>query len=204
MNNKVGGDTEINNDEIKVGFKKGEYGGPKGLRIRIRPLYFPVMASTLSYKLYLPEDFEVIKGGKLPGFSGACGCHDGFCTRIMWRRHLDTEIYCHGPKQDEDYYKNSFIFNPKYGDSIGRGKAKLTTGWNTVSLSIRLNDIGKSNGVMRMNINGTMYSFEQYRFRECEHIKIDTVLLVMFYGGSNTSWAPTKDTYAIFKDIKYF
>jgi hypothetical protein len=55
---------------------------------------------TLEYAVYFPEDFDWVKGGKLPGlFGGHESCSGGddaldcFSTRLMWRAKGAGELY---------------------------------------------------------------------------------------------------------------
>ena len=206
VNGSIGGNTEIEDNIITSTHKKGEYGGPKGLRIRYRPKELPCLQGTLKYKVFFPPDFEIIKGGKLPGLCGGCDCnHTGFATRLMWRRKADGEVYCHGPKQSESYYQQNWTYNPKFGDSLGRGNFKFLLGqWNSVALYLKLNDVGIDNGIIHLTVNGQpAFEYSNYIFRECDRTSIDTILFVMFYGGSDQSWAPNKDTFAKFKDLEF-
>ena len=206
LSNTAGGHIEMTDDILTVTHKQGEYGGPKGMNIRFKPKSMPCEEGTLRYKVMLPKEFDIAKGGKLPGLCGGCQCgHTGFATRLMWRRGLDGEVYCHGPKQSSLYYKQNWIYDEKYGDSLARGAYKFKTDeWNAIELYLKLNDPQHCNGTIRLTVNGSIvFNYTEYVFRECSHIKIDTILFVMFYGGSNESWAPTKESKAYFKDIDF-
>ncbi|KAG8753039.1 hypothetical protein FRC12_011686 [Ceratobasidium sp. 428] len=55
---------------------------------------------TFGYSVFLPVDFEPVRGGKLPGlYGGKTGCSGGdaaldcFSTRLMWRAKNDGELY---------------------------------------------------------------------------------------------------------------
>jgi hypothetical protein len=55
---------------------------------------------TFGYSVFLPVDFEAVRGGKLPGlYGGKTGCSGGdaaldcFSTRLMWRTNNDGELY---------------------------------------------------------------------------------------------------------------
>lgn len=60
-------------------------------------------SATLEYEVFMPSDFDCVKGGKLMGLSGGRGggrgCGGGadpahcFNARIMWRRNCDGEAY---------------------------------------------------------------------------------------------------------------
>lgn len=65
---------------------------------------------TLKYDIKMKENYEFVKGGKLPGlFGGATSCSGGanaadlgcFSTRLMWRRDGDAELYLYAP-YDQD------------------------------------------------------------------------------------------------------
>eukprot|EP00834_Sanchytrium_tribonematis_P003640 NODE_147_length_15617_cov_0.576750.p12 type:complete len:230 gc:universal NODE_147_length_15617_cov_0.576750:3648-2959(-) len=203
--NGIGGHTQLTNDEIVTHFKAYQYGNPNGMRIKFKPPILPTNQITLSYSVYFPPDFIINKGGKLPGLCGGCKCnHDGFCIRPMWRRQFDNEIYVHGPPQSTDYYNHNFIYNPKYGDSLYRGASQFKLGeWNHIQIAIQLNKIGSNDGIIQFKVNHQfIFEYKSYIFRTCPHIQIDTILFVMFYGGSDVSWSPNQDTYAKFKDIQ--
>ena len=55
---------------------------------------------TLDYKVFFPDDFDWVKGGKLPGlYGGHTRCSGGnpaldcFSTRLMWRAGGAGELY---------------------------------------------------------------------------------------------------------------
>lgn len=92
--------------------------------------------SILHYTLHFSEDFNFVKGGKLPGLCGG-DCprggnksQYGFSTRFMWRRDGQLETYAYTPDSDS-----------AFGVSIGRGMYTFSPG-NTYELSqeIKIND----------------------------------------------------------------
>eukprot|EP00835_Amoeboradix_gromovi_P003609 NODE_246_length_12992_cov_0.264407.p6 type:complete len:234 gc:universal NODE_246_length_12992_cov_0.264407:8120-8821(+) len=204
----IGGNTTIEKSQIIVKLKKGEYGNPKGLRFNYCPPNIEnATVFTLEYTVKFPDDFDPVKGGKLPGFNG-----DEFCSRVMFRRNDGTnqnrfgaEMYLHGPRQiDGDYNKMpGFKANDKYGDSLYSYYYWFEKGVeNNLLFSIKLNDVGMANGTILLKINQITHKYERYTFRTKDSTSVSSILFCMFFGGSNESWAPTKDEIIIFDNIR--
>ena len=130
---------------------------------------------TFTYSVYFPEDFDFVKGGKLPGlyggtsFDNAKSCSGGrqddrqscFSARTMWRTNGMGEIYNYLPNGAHDANPNYCTMapfstcNPDYGDSVARGAFTFPKGqWTTVAQRLKLNDIGQSNGEQELYVNG--------------------------------------------------
>ncbi|CAE6446151.1 unnamed protein product [Rhizoctonia solani] len=121
---------------------------------------------TFSYSVFLPADFEPVRGGKLPGlYGGKTGCSGGdaalncFSTRLMWRANSDGELYLYAPKDKQTSEVCSTpprsICEADYGLSIGRGSFKFTPGqWTHVSQTVVLNTPGKQDGYFALDVNG--------------------------------------------------
>ncbi|KAG9102849.1 hypothetical protein FRC06_000963 [Ceratobasidium sp. 370] len=121
---------------------------------------------TFGYSVFLPVDFEPVKGGKLPGlYGGKTGCSGGdaaldcFSTRLMWRAKNDGELYLYAPKDKQtDRVCNTpprSICEADYGLSIGRGSFKFTPGqWTHVSQTVVLNTPGRQDGYFTLDVNG--------------------------------------------------
>ncbi|GAO28597.1 polysaccharide lyase [Geofilum rubicundum] len=54
---------------IKIVFPKNKYGTFPGCSWKV-PFERPVEQASLSYKVFVPADFDFVKGGKLPGLAG--------------------------------------------------------------------------------------------------------------------------------------
>ena len=57
--------------------------------------------------------------------------------------------------------------------------------WNEVKLHVKLNDVGKANGVARVTINGCTRELNDVSFRERKDTLIQSVALECFFGGSS-------------------
>ncbi len=153
----------------------------------------------LSYYVRFSDDFDFVKGGKLPGLYGGDGASggktpdgtNGFSTRFMWRRNGDGELYAYLPTSDE------------YGTSIGRGNWQFIPGtWHHIEQEVVLNEPGQANGRVKVWLDGNMVLDEQgLTFRTVEDLKIDGIFFSTFFGGGDPSWATPKDVYVDFADF---
>ena len=153
----------------------------------------------LSYYLRFADDFDFVKGGKLPGLFGGDGASggnipdgtDGFSTRFMWRRNGDGEVYAYLPTSKD------------YGTSIGRGNWRFKPGiWHHLEQEIELNSPGQADGQIKVWLDGVqVLDIEGITFRDVESLKIDGIFFSTFFGGGNSSWATPKDTYIDFAEF---
>jgi hypothetical protein len=156
----------------------------------------PVDHSFVRYYLRFEPGFDVVKGGKLPGFYGGTQVSggripdgtDGFSTRFMWRAAGQGEVYA--------YLPSSTLF----GTSLGRGNFSFTAGvWQCLEEEVRLNTPGASDGVVRAWLDGKLvYQNEHLFFRSVGTLQIEGVFFSTFFGGADASWAPTRDQHADF------
>ncbi|GAA5921635.1 hypothetical protein JCM1841_000885 [Sporobolomyces salmonicolor] len=148
---------------------------------------------TLEYSVFFPEDFDFVKGGKLPGlYGGHTGCSGGaesedcFSTRLMFRSGGKGEIYLYIPR---DVQPAALCNTPpvsycdtQYGLSIGRGAWTFKTGaWTTLRQEIKLNTPGLADGAFKVFANDELV------------ISSDAVIfrLAPDSGNSSTSATPT-------------
>ncbi|KAK9767026.1 hypothetical protein K7432_003462 [Basidiobolus ranarum] len=171
--------------------------------------------ATLEYQVYFPKGFNFVQGGKLPGFYGGSGdctrdSRDGnrcFSTRFMWRNGGEGEIYSYAPDKQASEYCNippDSVCNSQYGDSLARGSFKFTPGkWSTVRQSLRLNTVGKQDGVMKVWMDGQLViNYTQMVFRTKQNSRISGLLFHTFFGGASPSYRTPVDTYTYFKNVK--
>ena len=156
----------------------------------------PVDALFLRYYVRFQDDFDFVKGGKLPGFYGGTQVSggripdgtNGFSTRFMWRTAGQGEVYAYLPSSD------------KFGTSLGRGDFSFTPGkWHCLEQQVVLNTPGAANGAVRAWLDGKpAYQNEQMLYRTVASLRIEGVLFSTFFGGGDSSWAPDKDLHADF------
>lgn len=169
----------------------------------------------ISQMVYLEPGWEwggdTYEGGKLGfGFGGGTtpsgGIVDiaGFTARIMWRGN-----YLGGGKYDGTGRLSVYSYAADRPDNIGEdyfiGDYQVPVGeWFNITYEIRANSsIDEYDGHARAWINGDLL-LEQYGIawqQAGDQPVIDTLYYSSFYGGSNRGWAPSKPTYAKFKNV---
>ncbi|MGB3532084.1 MAG: polysaccharide lyase [Microcoleaceae cyanobacterium] len=159
----------------------------------------PTDALKLSYYVRFSDDFEFVKGGKLPGLFGGTETSggnipdgtNGFSTRLMWRRDGDGELYAYLPTS-----KN-------YGTSIGRGSWQFVPGlWHHIEQEVILNYPDEKDGKIRVWVDGKLVIDEdKLTFRTTDNLKIEGIFFSTFFGGGSTSWATPKDVHTDFADF---
>lgn len=109
---------------------------------------------TFKWDMKLMENYEFVKGGKLPGlFGGAVSCSGGadaaelgcFSTRLMWRRDGDGELYLYAPHAQAEGFcdRPNYHCNLDYGNSVERGSFVFQPGqWHKMEQRVKLNDPG--------------------------------------------------------------
>lgn len=177
---------------------------------------------TFSYRLMFSENYEAVKGGKLPGLYGgnsaseALTCSGGrrdpgcFSVRFMWREEMKGEAYTYLPS-GPDFPGNKQICNvPPYstcndvfGASIGRGSWTFQPGkWQTIAQRVRLNDHGQANGEMEVIVGGvSMFDLKGLTFVTTPEGRFQGIMAQVFPGGHDSSWAPSQDQSVFFKDF---
>ena len=153
----------------------------------------------LSYRVRFEEDFDFVLGGKLPGFYGGEGNaggdkpdgSDGWSGRMMWRPGGAAVQYIYHPDQP-DIYGEDF----RYGRTFQPGI------WHTVEHRFVMNTPRMHDGVVQTWFDGEeALHVEGLRFRDVDTFAIDGLRLAFFFGGSNSSWATTKDEYIYVDDF---
>ncbi|WPT11952.1 hypothetical protein PSENEW3n2_00005451 [Picochlorum sp. SENEW3] len=189
----------------------------------------PVSATSaaLEYEVYIPSDFDFVKGGKLMGMSGGRGggrgCGGGadpawcFNSRIMWRRDGWGEAYLYVPEgMQHPEFCNKYqrcsgtgikpcnFCNLDKGVSFARGGFVFQKGeWNKIYMNMTLNTPNVTNGILEIRHNGrrAIY-FDKLNWRQTDEAKIEAVEFSTWFGGSNSGWGPPKDTHVLLRNIK--
>jgi len=166
----------------------------------------------LGYNLRFGDGFDFVKGGKLPGlYGGHTSCSGGadsencFSTRFMWRRSGDGEVYAYMPNdQVEGFCEEPDVHcNYEYGHSLGRGAWRFEVGVDQLlSQKVTLNTPGAMDGSVVVMLDGVeVYRREQLNIRNSAEVEVLGIMLFTFYGGSESSWAPSYDTQAYFRNF---
>lgn len=130
-------------------------------------------AACLAYAVFLPENFEFGRGGRLPGLLGLPVAEGGepdavaFSTRYSWRERGAGDILPQLPGQPEA----RTIGNDRKGFVFPRGR------WVQLEQEVVLNDTGRRNGIIRVWVDGDMrYQRTAVVFQEDKPARIAGVL----------------------------
>jgi len=199
-------DDELQSNVLKVRYPQGCVGSQECAMQARTILDTAVDTAWVRYKVKFGDDFQWVKGGKLPGLCGGrcnTGCvsvsgEDGWSARIMWRGGGDIVQYLYYPDK-----------RSSCGDDFEWSDRFSTGGWHEVKTQVIMNtpgvsgNNGKRDGMVRSWYDGEL-SLEQtdIRFRDIADLKIDRFYFSTFFGGSDGSWAPSRDVYVYFDDFE--
>lgn len=165
----------------------------------------PVNKAFLEYKLFFPADFDFVKGGKLPGLGGGRGNtggkvpngKDGWSVRFMFMEHGEVCAYLYYPAMKGRFGEQIYLKSGSTRFILPRAK------WLKIGLEVQMNESGRENGWIRCYINDElMLEKRGLLFRRSENLKIDHLLFSTFFGGADSSYAPLKDCFLLFKDFE--
>jgi Polysaccharide lyase 14 len=152
--------------------------------------------ATLSYRVRFPVGFQFVKGGKLPGMYGGVepfsgGGHNayGWSMRLMWRAGGAAEVY--------GYISTT---TNGYGDDWGRGNFSFQADgqWHSLTEHIHLNTPGHSDGYVTLAYDGTVRIDQTGLAITTMGTPIGGLFFSTFYGGHDSSWAPTANEHIDF------
>ncbi|TCI01417.1 hypothetical protein EZV61_17970 [Corallincola luteus] len=157
---------------------------------------------SLVYDILFEDGFEFVRGGKLPGLSPTVhttGCSpaiaNGWSVRPMWRPNGSAQAYYYGQERIE-----------RCGDGERSFEGAFVTGrWQQLALEVKLNSTPDAyDGKVVLRVDGEVVSkAEGINLRGT--INSDTLInqffFSTFYGGADSSWAPSKTTYIRYDNI---
>lgn len=165
-------------------------------------------SAELRYTVHFSKDFDWVKGGKLPGLCGgpdnvsggrpATGTN-GFSARLMWRKDGRGEAYVYHKNQPERYGE-SFPFPADFRFP--------TDAPVHVRLAVTMNTPGKRDGTMRVWIGVSeekeklLVERTDMEWRTVDTFGVDSLYFETFHGGSDSSWAPTRECWAEFGELR--
>lgn len=197
---------------LRVLYPKGSHGGPEGGAGWRYPLGVKAdrPSAELRYTVLFEEGFDFVKGGKLPGLCGGPKTitggdkvtgDEGWSARIMWRRDGRGQAYVYHMNQPSKY-GDEFDF-PEEVRFIPGQPAQLR-------LRVTMNTIGQRDGTLRVWIRQGASATERLvvektdmQWRSVPSIGADSILFNTFHGGSDVSWAPSRDCHARFSGFEW-
>ena len=198
---------------LRVTYPANQFGSA-GATAFLSDLQFGVDLSASYEELYVAYDvkfaagFDFVRGGKLPGLCGydntqstSSGCNtgggfpdgfDGWSARGMWREDGVLENYVYHAGQTN-----------YYGDDEYWGAQAQPGQWHRVQHRVVLNTPGVANGILEAWLDGNkVLSDDTYLFRNTANIGINLFYFSTFYGGNDSSWAPSQDQYVFFDNFR--
>lgn len=160
-----------------------------------------VSSATLSFDVKLHTEFEFVRGGKMHGLGGGSvttGCDpispDGWSVRMMWREEGVPILYIY---HQDRVSECGDLFYPVNDFKFSRGH------WYRVEIYVQMNSgIGTADGRASLYIDGErLVDVTNLNFSGNNSVQIDRFLFSTFYGGSDSSWSPSKNTFAYFDNF---
>jgi len=194
--------TRENKSWLRVLYPKGSIGADNG-GAGWRFPFGRQEAAELRYEVRFNENFDFVKGGKLPGLCGGpktitggdvVNGMEGFSARIMWRKDGCGQAYVyhmHQPSKygDEFDFPADFRFTP--------GKAV------TFRMQVKMNAADQKNGQLRVWADERLVvDKNDLQWRKGNDYGVDSILFNTFHGGGDTSWAPSRDVWAEFSGFQ--
>ncbi|PID92785.1 MAG: hypothetical protein CSA96_01495 [Bacteroidetes bacterium] len=197
----------IENEQLKSPIAKGEH---KGLGRKFHFKYHggePDEAE-MEFSLWLAANFQENgvdnEAGKFSGFEGIYDSSAGWGgKRVTTQKSWSVRI-AHGCENSEGKIPiGLYVYHPgmpgKYGTTIVPGFSLNKEQRYTLKLYIRMNDIDKGNGVLRLSVDGDeIYSADSWTFRNAHSVHIKSVWLDTYIGGLTPS---RSDTYTLMDDL---
>lgn len=92
------------------------------------------------------------------------------------------------------------------GVSFYRGSFTFQTGvWTNLRLYMRLNTPNVTDGVLQLYVNNELkIDYRSINWRQYPDKFIEGVYFATWYGGSDSTWAPTNQQYTLFRNIKMY
>lgn len=187
-----------NTSWLKLRYPAGSYGsdaGDAGWRFD----FGRREAVELRYQVCFGEDFDFVKGGKLPGLCGGpetitggdkVNGLEGFSARVMWRKDGRGQAYVYHMHQKS-----------KYGDEFDFPEGfRFVPGEPTeIRLRVDMNKAGKRDGQLRIWANQQLVvERTDLQWRKGSTYGVDSILFNTFHGGGDAAWAPNRDVWAEF------
>jgi len=175
----------------------------------------PFQSMMVSYEVAFDQNFDWVKGGKLPGLRGGSvtGCSGGsepngtdcFSARLMWRPDGAGEVYAYIPTPNNLCNSNNIMCNDDFGVSISRGSFSFVSGsWNRITLLVRLNNPpDTANGNIQLYFNDvSVINQTDLQFRSVSSLEATGLFFSTFFGGSDSSWATPQTTHTFFRNLE--
>lgn len=162
----------------------------------------------VSFWVKFGAGFDFVKGGKIPGLAGGAANtgggtnrnakpqgDDGWSARMMWRPQGAAVQYIYHPDQPHSMGQD-------FKWDINQQRYFIPGKWHKLETRIKMNSPGKSNGIVQSWFDGTLaLDRDNLRFRDVDTFAIDQFLFSTLFGGSDDTWATTKEEFVYFDNF---
>jgi hypothetical protein len=161
-----------------------------------------------AYDVYFENDAEFVKGGKLPGlmstnyYSDPAVVPDGtdrWTGGMMWKANGQIINYMYHADQPGKYGEDI-----EWNDGTGGQKYFQRGRWHRIELYYKMNTPGVLDGRVKGWLDGELAldtNEIMYRMPGGEGLNIGAFVFKTFYGGGNSTWAPSSDQYIYFDNF---
>ncbi len=198
----------IENEKLRAPIKKGEHKG-LGRKFCFQKNGGEPDEAEIEFKIWLPESFQKDGAknevGKLFGFEGIYDNTAGWGGKKVTFQNSWSVRIAHSRENSEGKIPiGLYIYHPgmtsKYGTTINTKFALNKKQTYTLKLYLKLNDIGKANGILKLSVDGEeIYNSDSWLLRNAPSVHIKSVWLDAYIGGLTPS---STNTYIIYDDLK--
>lgn len=158
------------------------------------------------YHLRLGDDWKPHRGGKFPGIGGTYGRAgwggrkvdgtDGWSARGLFEGMKEGRtpvgFYCYHADM-KGIYGDNWVWNREGFTGLENNR------WYRIEQQARMNTPGKNDGVLRAWVDGKLvYERTDVRMRDVPELKIETIWLNIYYGGT---WTAPSDMHLFIDNV---
>lgn len=193
---------ELRGNVLQIYYPKNGF-GPEGSGSQFLAGLPPRTHYYLDYYLKFNEDFDFKIGGKLPGLTSGGSTYtggtdpvngEGWSARYMWSSQTNNDAFLYL------YYIDQ---QDTYGEAVYFGKNFKKGQWQRITQEIKVNDENQNNAEIKVWLDGQLVVHKKdFRLRVAPNGLIDSFYFSTFFGGSDASWAPARDSRICFDEIR--
>ncbi|MBL4607599.1 MAG: hypothetical protein JKY01_07205 [Pseudomonadales bacterium] len=169
------------------------------------------ISATMEFDLWLDETFQKNgadnEAGKFSGFEGIYDQQAGWGGKKVTDEHQNSWSVriAHGKENAEGQVPiGLYVYHPgmptTYGTAIDPKFSLKKQQFYNIKLYIKLNDIGESNGILVLSVDGhEIYRGEAWLLRTHPDVRIVSAWLDVYIGGTTPS---KQDTYVLMDNLK--
>jgi len=192
---------------LRALYPKGSVGpdhGGGGWRYPLPDVKADNPVAEVRYTVLFEEDFDFVKGGKLPGLCGgpktitggdAVNGKEGWSARVMWRKDGRGQAYVYHMNQPEKY-GDEFDFPKDF--RFKRGVPSI------IRIQVTMNKPGKRDGSLAIWVDDQrLVDKTDMEWRALEGIGVESLIFNTFHGGNDPDWGPSRDCHARFSGFAW-